>query len=317
MVHQIKHHLSIGAAVLGAVLLLTGCAPSESTATKVATADLATRVDQFQGAASNSKVAVIVGKSTVGVIPLDGSSPMRVALDGMVSLIDAATCGDNSFVALDFYKKVWTSTDDGKNWSSKPTPAKWVPLALTCGPGNSYWVVGSDSTVASSADRGASWTVHHSGEDALYNSVQFTGEQSLVVTGEFGAVLRSADRGKTWAKSVIDDEFYPYAALFVSPQVGYVSSLTGTIMRTRNGGASWEKMKNDTGLSQFTLVKVGAQVYSVGLGGSVLQLSGDRWLPVKVEGLQSAPYLRGATAIGNDQFLAVGGNGAWKIISAK
>jgi len=316
MVHQIGNCLKLGGLALGAALLLVGCAPSESTATKVTPGELATRVDQFQGAAANAKVAVMVGKSTVGVIPLDGSAPTRVALDGMVSLIDVATCGDGSFVALDFYKKVWTSTDHGNSWTSKQTPPKWVPLALTCGPGNSYWVTGGDSTIASSSDRGANWTVHHSGEDALYNSVQFIGDQSLVVTGEFGAFLRSADKGKTWTKSVIDDEFYPYAALFVSPQVGYVTSLTGTIMRTRNGGGSWEKMKNDTGLSQFTLVKVGSQVYSVGLGGSVLQLSGDRWLPVKVDGL-AAPYLRGATAIGNDQFLTVGGNGAWKIISAK
>jgi photosystem II stability/assembly factor-like uncharacterized protein len=316
MVDRIRNSLKLCGLVLGASLLVAGCAPSESTATKVAVGELATRVDQFQGAAANSKVAVMVGKSTVGVIPLDGSAPRRVVLEGMTSLIDVSACGDNSFVALDFYKKIWTSRDDGRSWSSKPTPSKWVPLALTCGPGNSYWVVGGDSTVASSSDRGANWTVHHSGEDALYNSVQFTGEQSVVVTGEFGAFLRSADKGKTWTKSVIDGEFYPYAALFVSPQVGYVTGLTGAIMHTSNGGGSWEKMENPTGLSQFTLVRVGSRVYSVGLGGSVLQLSGDRWVPVKVDGL-SAPYLRGAVSISSDQFLAVGGNGTWKIIATK
>ena len=316
MVHHAMNTLKAGLFAVLASAFLVACGKTESTATKVSPETLTTRVDQFQGAAANAKVAVMVGKGIVGLIPNDGSAPSRVELEGIASLIDVSVCADGSFVALDFYRKVWTSTDDGKSWSSKPTPQPWQPLALTCGPQNSYWVVGSDSTIASSTDRGGAWQIHHSGDDALYNSVQFLDDQNGFVTGEFGAFLRTIDGGKTWANSVIEEEFYPYTALFVSPQEGYVTSLTGTIMRTRNGGANWEKMRNDSGLSQFSLVNVDGKVFSAGLGGSVLKLSGDQWVPVKLDNL-TAPYLRGATAIGNDRFLVVGGNGAWKIVSAK
>jgi photosystem II stability/assembly factor-like uncharacterized protein len=308
--------LKSASAIVIASALLSACGNKSETSAKEVTAEtLSTRVDQFQGAAANQKVAVIVGKDIVGVIPQDGGKPTRVEIKGTASLIDVATCADGSFVALDFYRKVWTSTDDGQSWTSRATPGTWRPLGVTCGPANSYWVVGSNSTIANSSDRGATWKIDSTGEDAMFNTVQFIDAQNAVVTGEFGAVKRSSDGGKSWVTSSIGPEFYPYAALFVSPQEGYVTSLTGTIMRTKNGGGSWEKTKNDTGLSQFGLAKVDGRVYSVGLGGVVLRLDGNQWAPVKIEGF-GAPFLKGVVAV-KGGFLVAGGNGAWKIVTAK
>jgi photosystem II stability/assembly factor-like uncharacterized protein len=252
----------------------------------------------------------------VAVLPHDGSKPTRVDLKGIVSLIDVATCSDGSFVALDFYKKVWTSTDDGQSWTSKPTPESIRPLGLTCGPANSYWFVGSDSSIVHSTNRGGSWSVNSNKEDAMFNAIQFIDAQNAVVAGEFGTFKKSSDGGKTWTVSSLGPEFYPYTTLFTSPQVGFVTSLTGIIMHTKDGGATWATTKNATGLSQFGLVNVEGRIFSVGLGGTVLSFNGTQWTPVKLENF-GAPYLKGVAAIGQGRFLVAGGNGAWKVVSAK
>jgi photosystem II stability/assembly factor-like uncharacterized protein len=309
-------YLKSAGVLLAISAMLTACSKSESTAVSAAPEALATRVDQFQGVASNQKVAVIVGKNVVAVVPHDGGKPTRVDLKGIVSLIDVATCSDGSFVALDFYKKVWTSTDNGQSWASKVTPDSMRPLGLACGPANTYWVVGSNSSIANSSNRGGSWSVNTNNEDSMFNTIQFIDAQNAVVTGEYGTFKKSSDGGKTWSTLSIGPEFYPYTALFTSVKEGFVTSLTGIIMHTKDGGATWSATKNPTGLSQFGLVNVGGRVYSVGLGGTVLSFNGNQWTPVKIENF-GAPYLKGVAAIGQGSFLVAGGNGAWKVVTAK
>jgi hypothetical protein len=84
----------------------------------------------------------------------------------------------------------------------------------------------------------------------------------------------------------------------------------------QDGGATWAATKNATGLSQFGLVNVEGRIFSVGLGGTVLSFNGTQWTPVKLENF-GAPYLKGVAAIGQGRFLVAGGNGAWKVVSAK
>ena len=310
-----KYFKSAGV-LLAVSLVLTACGKSESTAVSATADTITTRVDQFQGVASNQKVAVIVGKNVVAVVPHDGGKPTRVDLKGIVSLIDVSACADGSFVALDFYKKVWTSSDNGQSWLSAKTPENFRPLGLACGPSNSYWIVGSNSSIANSSNRGSSWNVNTNNEDAMFNTIQFIDGQNAVVTGEYGTFKKSSDGGKTWATSSIGPEFYSYAALFTSTREGFVTSLTGIIMHTKDGGASWTSTKNATGLSQFGLVNVDGRIYSVGLGGTVLSFNGGQWNLVKLENF-GAPYLKGVAAIGKGSFLVAGGNGAWKVVTAK
>jgi photosystem II stability/assembly factor-like uncharacterized protein len=158
--------------------------------------------------------------------------------------------------------------------------------------------------------------VNTNNEDAMFNTIQFVNDQTAFVTGEYGTFKKSSDGGKTWSTSSIGPEFYPYTALFTSAQEGFVTSLTGIIMRTKDGGATWEATKNATGLSQFGLVNVEGRIFSVGLGGTVLSFNGTQWTPVKLENF-GAPYLKGVAAIGQGRFLVAGGNGAWKVVSAK
>jgi hypothetical protein len=274
------------------------------------------RIDQFQAAASNGKVSVVVGGQVAVVSPAAGGAARRVALPGTVALIDVASCPDGSFVALDFYRKVWTADGAGINWTGRALKGDWRPLALTCDTRNTIWVVGSGTTIASSADRGASWNARDFKEDAMFNSVQFVDGANGFVTGEFGWVYRTTDGGATWSAAPrIPNDFYPYAALFVSPTEGYLAGLAGAMLHTTDAGASWDKLENPGALPQFGLARQGGAVYSVGMGGSLQRLENGRWSQVDY-GARAPAYLRAIAPIGADRLLIAGAAGALKVVSA-
>jgi hypothetical protein len=274
------------------------------------------RIDQFQAAASNRKVAVVVGHGVAVVSDLRNQQMARIALQGTPALIDVASCADGSFVALDFNRKVWLADSDAKIWKAQPIKGNWRPLALTCDAQNRIWVVGSGTTIASSSDKGASWQEQNFNQDAMFNTVQFVDPDNGFITGEFGAVYSTSDSGASWkAEAKIPNDFYPYAALFTSTTEGYVTGLAGAMLQTKNGGKSWGKLDNPSGLPQFGLTHQGNTIYSVGVGGSLQRLENQRWQPVNY-GKSAPAYLRAATAVGTDRLLIAGGAGALQMIPA-
>lgn len=274
------------------------------------------RTDQFQAVASNGRVAAAVGNGVVVVTDNAGVHQSRALLPGAPALIAVSACPDGSFVALDFNRKVWLADADAKNWKAQPISGSWRPLALTCDSANRYWVVGSGTTIAHSADRGATWSERNFGEDAMFNTVQFIERDHGVVTGEFGTVMTTADGGTNWTRAEkIPADFYPYAALFTTPQTGYLSGLTGTMLHTTNGGKSWEKLANAGGLPQFGFVRQGEALYSVGAGGSMLRLEKNAWEPVNY-GQPASAYLRSVADLGNGRLMIAGGSGALQIVPA-
>ena len=276
----------------------------------------ALRIDQFQAAASNDKVVLAVGGPVVMVSKAGAAAGTRTVLPGTVALIDVAHCPDQSFVALDFYRSLWVANADGMGWTAHPIEGNWRPLALTCDTENRVWVVGSGTTIAVSADHGVSWQQRDFKEDAMFNTVQFVDAGNGFITGEFGSVYRTADGGATWtALPKIPNDFYSYAALFVSPKEGYVTGLAGATLRTRDGGDSWDKLENPGGLTQFGLARQGTAVYSVGMGGSLQRLDGDRWTALDY-GPALPAYLRAIAPIGPDRLLIAGAGGVLKMVPA-
>lgn len=300
-----------------ALALLAGCGvPAVDTDVAKEQQKAVLRTDQFQAAASNGKVSVVVGGQVAVVTTLAGNSSVRVTLPDTPALIDVASCPDGSFAALDFYRRVWRADASGLKWSAHALTGRWRPLALTCDPANGLWVVGSGSTIASSGDGGAHWNERDFKQDAMFNTVQFVDASHAFITGEFGAVYRSADGGASWqAATPMPGEFYPYAAVFLSPSVGYVSGLAGAMLRTRDGGASWDKLDNPGGLPQFGLARQGDSVYSVGAGGSLQRLQDERWVALDY-GVATPAYLRGIAAVGSDRLLIAGAAGALRVVAA-
>lgn len=298
-----------------AFMALTGCTHKKEDALSAAKKDTSVRrTDQFQAAATNQKKAVVVGGKVIVMLDLQSNERSRITLSGSPALIDVTNCADGSFVALDFYRKVWVSDSNAANWKSQDISGDWRPLALTCDSQNRIWVAGSFSTIASSTDHGASWKTTDFKEDAMFNTVQFVDDTHGFITGEFGAVYVTADAGLTWrAENKIPGDFYPYAALFVSPSDGYVSGLTGAMLTTKNAGKTWEKLESPSALPQFGLAKQGGNVYSVGMNGSFLKLENQTWQPIK-HSAGDAPFLRAVLPLGADRLLIAGASGTLRIV---
>jgi photosystem II stability/assembly factor-like uncharacterized protein len=297
-----------------ASILLTGCVHKKDGALAEKSAMSVRRTDQFQAAATNQKKAVVVGGKIIMLLDLQSNDRSRITLPDSPALIDVASCADGSFVALDFYRKVWIADSNATSWKPQNISGDWRPLALTCDSQNRIWVVGSFSTVASSADHGASWQTTDFKEDAMFNTVQFVDATHGFITGEFGAVYRTTDGGATWqAENKIPGDFYPYSALFTSPTDGYITGLTGVILATKDAGKTWEKLENPSALPQFGLAKQGGAVYSVGMNGSLLKLQNQQWQAVK-HSVEAASYLRAVLPLGADRLLIAGASGALQIV---
>jgi photosystem II stability/assembly factor-like uncharacterized protein len=313
--HGIGGALSLAAC--GALAMLAGCGhKGGDAAPALAKQQAVLRIDQFQAAASNGKLAVAVGGRVAVVSEVDGARSVRVTLPGTPALIDVASCADGSFAALDFYRKVWFSDDSAAHWTSRSIDGNWRPLALTCDSHNKIWVVGSGTTIASSANQGASWEQRDFKEDAMFNSIQFVDGDNGFITGEFGVVYRTTDGGANWnAAPKIPNDFYPYAALFVSPLEGYVSGLAGAMLRTIDGAKSWTTLENPGALPQFGLARQGGAIYSVGMGGSLQRLDNNRWTALDY-GPRAPAFLRAIAPAGADRLLIAGALGAFKLVPA-
>jgi photosystem II stability/assembly factor-like uncharacterized protein len=140
-----------------ATLALAGCMQAPDLAViKSEAAKPVLRTDSFQSAASNGKVLVAGTSSGVLVTSADGGrSWARQALAGSASVIALTNCPDGSFVGLDFYRKLWLGDAQGQQWSAKPLDKGLNALAVTCDAKGRLWVVGSNTTLLASSDRGA------------------------------------------------------------------------------------------------------------------------------------------------------------------
>lgn len=304
-------------ALCGALALLAGCGNERGNAAPAPQEQQAVlRIDQFQAAASNGKLAVAVGGRVAVVSDVDGARSVRVRFPGTPALIDVASCADGSFAALDFYRKVWVADHSAAHWTPHSIAGSWRPLALTCDTRNKIWVVGSGTTIASSADRGASWEQRDFKEDAMFNTVQFVDGDNGFITGEFGSLYRTTDGGANWrAEPKIPNDFYPYAALFVSPLEGYVSGLAGAMLRTADGGKSWTTLDNPGAQPQFGLARQGGAIFSVGASGSLQRLDNNRWTTLDY-GPQAPGFLRAIAPAGADRLLIAGALGAFRLVPA-
>jgi photosystem II stability/assembly factor-like uncharacterized protein len=300
-------------AIAGAIL--SGCSASANLADVAGMQGKPVlRSDQFQAGAANSGTLVAVGANGVIVSSGDGGKEWkRHVVDANASLIDLAVCPDGGFVALDFARRVWVADAGAGGWTGREIGSDATPLAVTCDGKGHYWVVGSESTILSSADRGLTWNEISHGEDLMFTTIQFIDELRGVVTGEFGTFLTTQDGGASWQPGTpIPNDFYPYSALFTDAGTGWVSGLAGTILHTRDGGASWERQGNPTGAPMYGLFRHDGGMFAVGANGLLLKLSGSEWAPV--EG-PAAPYIRTGFSLAQRGILVAGGGGVVEIVA--
>lgn len=267
------------------------------------------RYDISQAMASNGKVVVAGTQSGVVLTSEDqGKSWKRTSL-GNTSLVDMTVCGDQGFVAIDHYHKVWSADTDGKNWKSLPLDMPRTPLAVTCDKQGGWWVVGVNAVIAGSADQGKTWKTTELGEDTQITTIQFLDEKNGIALGEFGLTVMTDDGGATWKKGPkMPGEFYPYAALFANGKEGWVSGLAGQILHTTDGGKFWVKQANTTQATLNRLFMHEGQPFGVGAGGVIARLEGDSWRAVPYT--DPVPvFLGGGASLPGQSAIVIGGPG--------
>lgn len=294
------------------------CALSHVALGQVALASGANRADlipvDLQAIARNEQVIVAVGVAGTLITSTDGGeSWMRSAINpGGTSLIDISACPDGSFLALDFYNRVWTGNSAADKWEEFPLPPESTPLASTCAPNGDYWVVGTESMIFNSSDFGKSWLTHSFKQDINLTVVQFISKDKLVVVGEFGFLAQSEDGGASWSELPrVPDDFYSFDASFKPSGDGWLVGRAGQILRTNDGGNSWMKEVNPLGdIPMYGLISDPdtGRLFAVGELGRALEHQLGVWKVVgdKVPG----GYLRGAILLsGAKSLIAVGGSG--------
>jgi photosystem II stability/assembly factor-like uncharacterized protein len=267
------------------------------------------RYDISQAMASNGKVVVAGTQSGVILTSKDqGKSWKRTPL-GNTSLVDITVCGDQGFVAIDHYHKVWSAEPDGTKWKSVSLAMPRTPLAVTCDKQGGWWVVGVNSVIAGSADHGATWKITDLGEDTQITTIQFLDEKNAIALGEFGLSVISDDGGVTWKKGTkLPGEFYPYAALFTSRTEGWAAGVAGQMLKTTDGGKTWNKQPNTTEASLYRLFMHEGKPFGVGAGGVIAQLDGNSWRPMPYT--DAVPvFLGGGTSLPGQAAIVIGGPG--------
>ncbi len=274
------------------------------------------RSDLFQAAAGNDRAIVVVGNRGTLVSSLDdGGTWQRQTLEEQPFLLDVAACPDGSFVALAYENYIYIGDAEAGNWRRVAIDSEEVPQALTCDPQGRIWVVGSFSSILSSADRGETWSASSMDEDLHFTTVQFIDRDTAFLTGEFGVVVQTTDGGATWENlPPLRDEFYPQDAWFRDASTGWIVGLTGTVLRTDDGGRTWVRQEAGTQAPLYSIIPGDDGLFVVGGFGTVLQsTTGDAWTIVK----HDKPirfYLRAALALDGRRLVAAGGAGALFVI---
>ena len=289
----------------GAVLAgLAGCmkAPDLSGARSI-DRQAVRRYDVVQALASNDGAIVAGTQDGVVLTSHDGGKSWSRQSLGPVSMIGLATCPDGTFVGIDFYHRVWSAGSDGATWKSQTLEKPQTALAVSCDAKGTWWVAGTRSTIAASADHGATWKLTNLGEDAQITAVQFVSDDFGIALGEFGLAVVTTDGGAHWSlRPKLPNEFYPYSALFVSERDGWASGIAGQILVTHDGARTWAPQENETRQPLYRLFIHQGTAYGSGAGGVVARLDGETWREVVYQ--DPIPVVLGA-AVGLDKQAAV------------
>lgn len=261
------------------------------------------RYDAVQALARNADGWLAGTQNGALIASKDGKQWSRITLPMGSSIVAVAGCPDGSWLAGDFFGRVFAAASLQGPWQPRPIADFSNVLSLAC-PAAGQWVVaGSHGKVAQSSDGGASWQLSELGEQGAHlSALSFVDAKTGYVAGEFGEVYRSDDGGLSWTPlSVVDENFYPYAAHFTTPDKGVLVGIAGKSYRTEDAGASWQEVSNLTGVPMFALTAHRQALYASGAEGRVAVLRDGVWRDYSA--LDQAPLPLMSAAAGDDMLL--------------
>ncbi|ENO84969.1 WD40/YVTN/BNR-like repeat-containing protein [Thauera linaloolentis] len=319
MNHIADGRLRPGLSAAACALLLAACQAQPDLAAVRAQAERPLqRYHAVQTLNANQRVVIAGTQAGALLVSSDAGQSWRRTAAAGASLIDSAQCPDGSFIALDFYRRVWPVGADGEALAPAAFDEPQVPLSIACDPKGGWWVAGTHAGIAHSADRGRTWTHLDLGEDAQITALQFVDEAYAIAVGEFGLVAASTDGGASWTRlEPIPNDFYPYAALFLSREEGWVSGIAGQILHTADGGRSWERQANDAQAPLYRLFLHEGVPHGVGAGGVVARLEGGAWRPVPYPDPLPVAFGAGASLPGQSALAAGSPGGLVRVIGTR
>lgn len=299
---------------------LSGCSSkADLSAVEAERAKPMQRSDIMQAIATSGN-NIAVGTQSGAVITSDdaGKTWARQSLDKpfLASIIDIAVCPDGSFLAIDFYGRVWNSDVGGKKWAAHKLENPQTGLTISCDKAGAWWVAGTYATIATSSDQGKTWRVIDNQQDAQITTLRWVNEKRAVAMGEFGLVLRTDDGGATWQKlPPISADFYPYDLLFIDENTAWVSGVAGQMQKTTDGGNTWTIEENVAGAPLYRLFAHKGVPHGVGARGTIARLEGDVWTSVTYPDAIPVFLGGGASVAGSDAVLIGGPGGMLRPVS--
>ncbi len=299
-----------------ALVSLSGCEPPLSlNAVERVAAQPVRRTDEFQAAASNGGVIVVVGNHGVVLASHDaGKNWQRTVLKGWPSMIGVTACHD-LFAAISYEGALWTSRNNGATWQSLALGGSARPQAVTCAPDGAIWVVGESATIMASRDAGAHWQSSSVAQQDLFlTAVQFLDATHGYVFGEFGTALKTTDGGVTWQPlPALPAQMYPEAALFQDINHGWVIGLSGVALETSDAGEHWVSAPTNHLGPLYGIALVGSALYAVGGDGVILERGAHGWTAQPRSRFTHA-YLRVVLPADDRHFIVGGGAGSLALL---
>lgn len=183
--------------------------------------------------------------------------------------------------------------------------------------GNSFWICGTEETIAVSLDNGAHWQIkHHTPGGASLSDVDFANSKFGYSVGTAGLLLMTQDGGESWVPRLGLSETILQIS-FADPQHGLVR-VPKSLLFTTDGGSHWSAVnerQHPEGVEQFpytyslvaldqshmaAMMKEGpAQYYAQAF--LFTQDSGKTWQLLNIPNVTLYSFLRA-----NGQYWAVG-----------
>lgn len=224
-------------------------------------------------------------------------------------LLDGAIAGD-TILAVGERGTILGSTDQGRTWEARPSPAQATLTGLAFAPdGRHGWAVGHDALILATTDGGGTWRQQWQGENLTdsFLDVLALDARHVIAVGAFGLFLETTDGGATWHQRRLLDEDYHLNRITRGPTgTLYLAGEHGTLLRSRDQGASWEGIHSPYDGSFYGILPLDEnRLLAYGLRGR-LYLSaddGDGWTLVPNE---KRNLFLTAVATGPQRVLAAG-----------
>ena len=174
-------------------------------------------------------------------------------------LLDVASRGENSYVAVGTYGVIIVSTDGGENWVQAEVPASVTLTGVYFPTPESGWAVGHDGLILHSADGGMTWQKQLDGHE-LNEQIMAVAEH---IVAQVRAELEELQADEAADEYDIEDaefmleeaEFMLEGAMddtsagpvrplldvwFKDASEGFVVGSYGMLLHTENGGKDWK-----------------------------------------------------------------------------